>query len=172
MAYSKLPRVPVNYGLGFQTINTAAGNTHSLYDLYVVKHGRKSTGRVWEVFGHHNDPTVPRAVCRTAGPTSGIDGSTPFNLPTASIATPVGSIYPRRLSSGQYEIQIGGLGRFRSHCTVESGSGTPVRLIQTRFSPASATITLISVSTLELNSGTTKFEFFDCNFHLVVYGDL
>lgn len=76
MAYSKLPKVIQDFGLGFQSVNQAQENAETLHDALASKHeDRENTFEINVVsfggrlisgsrapFGRHEDPLIPRGI--------------------------------------------------------------------------------------------------------------
>lgn len=165
MAYSKLPKVCIDYGLGFDDFNQACDNADAMFDLYDVRHGtgepnnlnNPSDDNPWLRFGKHDDPLVARTLTRVQ-----VDTST--TVPQATIAVQgVGITAVERLATGQFSVRfVGGVGFWRSLVQVEASSSATRGV--TCYEGGGA----LFLTTWELSGGT--FSAADMDFCVFVWG--
>jgi|GEM_PF-6440384 len=124
MAYSKLPKVIQDFGLGYQTVNQARDNLQFLYDGFAVEHGeldvgsgsqfekiKALAGRFEDYDGRHDVIEIPRSVffikhvaVAAADPTQTV------YEPVITMHEPGVIIGFRKISTGLFLVSFNGLG--------------------------------------------------------------
>lgn len=177
MAYSKLPRVHTDLGLGIQTVNAAIENEKALRDAYDVQHDVTLAqliggGVAGQVPGRHNHSTIPRGVAliRTASYTYA-SGFT-FQALWFDIASQTKRIVnASRIAQGLFFISTTNLDPTTTWFEVTAVSSSAVRLANSRYYAlfAGGLATGCAVHLFELNSTTGTFEAADYDFSLAIF---
>lgn len=182
MAYSKLPLVVQDYGLGLQTINQHNANLEALRLAYEAEHGYlESPGLIdrtapagtvvgAHTFGRHDTYLIPRSVVR-------ISSSTPA-LSVAQVQVVWGGAFitnasvVANASGARYFLTVAGLSEFWAAAVAEQDDNTVTRFAQAVTSiptvPSPSNVPGIFVNALELGGGA--FDFAAFSFVLAIYG--
>lgn len=182
MAYSKLPLVIQDYGLGLQTINQHNANLEALRLAYEAEHGYLESPALIDrtapagtvvgahTFGRHDTPLIPRSVVR-------ISSSTPaLSVPQVQVvwggAFITNASAVTNSSGTRYFLTVSGLSEFWAEAIAEQDDNTVTRVLQCVTSlpavPSPSNMPGVYVNALELSAGA--FDLAAFSFVLALYG--
>lgn len=182
MAYSKLPLVIQDYGLGLQTINQQNANIEALRAAYEVEHGHLETpglidrtapaGTVLGAhgFGRHDNPRIARSVVRISSSTPSLGVPTIQLLWGGAFVTNIASV--SNTTGTRFFLTIAGLSEFYGEALPEQDDNTVTRFVQCVSSfptvPTPSNPPGIFVNAFQLGGGA--FDFSQFSFVLAIHG--
>ena len=160
MSYAKLPKVVVDYPVGFQTINQARDNIQSIADAYQLQH--HFFPEQGAPYNRHWSPLIPKG--------SGIVTPSQLGSLPVMMLLDLDSVTVMRLGTGVYAVL--GPYSYPMWCDADPvTSGTEVRRINTKsvVVGTGGTTNVMSVWCYELSAGDFVLTDYPFTFHLFAY---